>query len=575
MLVRYQKSYIPKVQAHLWEYADQAHAGGPTAATIAAKNPHISVTVVDRDEQRIKAWKSRHLPIHEPGLHEVVRLARDGTNERAPNLFFSTACARSIAEADMILISVSTPTKMRGIGAGRATDMTAIEGAVRDITVNARPGTILVEKSTVPCKTGQLIKEILEAHRPGVNFPVLSNPEFLSEGTAIRDLREPDRIIIGCEWTVVGHRAAAALVNLYASWVPRSKIVPINIWSAELSKLVANAMLAQRISSINSISAICERTGADVSEIARTIGMDTRIGPQFLKAGLGFGGSCFRKDIASLIYLAESLGLPEVAEYWQQVLAMNDFQRKRFAKKVISCLNNTLRGKKIAILGFAFKKNTGDARESPALDVIRILLEESPRTISIFDPLCSIKDIEAELGGLRADNIDLLKPEGPIDVVRDPYTACSESNAILILTDWDMFNGTVPKTATILETESVAANTPAALLSLRQKEPKVARPAFNQPPTPPDTPQMHSLSIEAKELLNPEPPCSSDCTACRITLDPSSSKEDDIARVVDWNLISGSVKKPKWVFDSRNILDVEAMSGMGFRVETVGRRSMY
>ena len=558
---------------------------------MALHNPSVRVTVVDRDEKRIQAWKGGHLPIKEPGLAEIVRVARDGAigsaldsiataydpednrasqgeATRLPNLFFSTACTETIASADMILISVNTPTKRRGRGAGRATDMTALEGATRDIAAHARPGTILVEKSTVPCKTGQLIKDILEAHRPGVVFPVLSNPEFLSEGTAVRDLMDPDRIIIGCETSISGHRAAAALVNLYASWVPRSKIVPINIWSSELCKLVANAMLAQRISSINSVSALCERTGANVSEIAKAVGMDARIGPQFLKAGLGFGGSCFRKDIASLTYLAESLGLPEVAVYWQQVLIINQWQRDRFAASIITRLNNSLRGKKITILGYAFKKNTGDARESPALDVIRLLLDEDPRSIAIFDPLCSEADIRTELQVLQAD-YPVLKPEGPVEMYSDPYAACSDSDAVLVLTDWDMFKNTKPDTTIKSSAESECsfdAVAPASILKIRQPHDNATA-----PPTPPETPNIPYLSSRSVTGMLPEPACPIDCAECNETNRSTSFAALDISTPLDWSKISRLIKEPRWVFDGRGLLDHNAMTEIGFRLETLGR----
>jgi UDPglucose 6-dehydrogenase len=505
------------------------------------------------------------------GAIEGLRTISDRISNpvRRPNLFFSTACAETIATADMVLISVNTPTKLRGVGAGRATDMTAVEGAVRDVATHARPGTILVEKSTVPCKTGQLIKDILEAYRPGVVFPVLSNPEFLSEGTAVRDLMQPDRVIIGCESTISGHRAAAALTNLYAAWVPRTKIAPINIWSSELCKLAANAMLAQRISSINSISAICERTGADVSEIAKSVGMDARIGPQFLKAGLGFGGSCFRKDIASLTYLAESLGLPEVAAYWQQVLSMNNFQRDRFARHIIASLNNTLRGKKITILGYAFKKNTGDARESPAMDVIRVLLEENPRCVNIYDPLCSESDIKRELRVLEDGN-PVLEPDGPVRIQNDPYKACADSNAILVLTDWDMFKNacpSIPAKPVCMQMDQLDGAVPASILHMPIRSEK--------PPTPPRTPKMSSLRPEIGDRLVPEPSCAADCAECNSPNNAMSREAGDVMSPVDWSRISRSVKEPRWVFDGRGILDARIMVGMGFRLETLGRASMY
>ena len=471
----------------------------------------------------------------------------------------------------MVLISVNTPTKSHGIGAGRATDMTAVEGAVRDVATHGKPGTILVEKSTVPCKTGQLIKDILEAYRPGIIFPVLSNPEFLSEGTALRDLMQPDRVIIGCESTISGHRAGAALANLYAAWVPRSKIVPINIWSSELTKLTANAMLAQRISSINSISAICERTGADISEIAKSIGMDSRIGPQFLKAGLGFGGSCFRKDIASLTYLAESLGLPEVAEYWQQVLSMNTFQRNRFAQQIISSLNNTLRGKKITILGYAFKKNTGDARESPAMDVITMLLNENPESVHIYDPLCSKKDIVHELHALKEKDCPVLAPEGPVIIQDDPYEACVGSSAVLVLTDWDVFkNVTLSPHLKDIGTpiSQFDGAVPAGILRL---------PVRAEPPlqTPPPTPETFDTNLDIADRLDPEPSCPAICEDCRASSSNLGSQNRDISTPLDWARISRCIREPRWVFDGRGILDAKVMVGMGFRLETLGRAGMY
>lgn len=384
---------------------------------------------------------------------------------------------------------------------------------------------------------------------------------------------QPDRVVIGCESTISGHRAAAALANVYSAWVPRSRIAPINIWSSELCKLAANAMLAQRISSINSISAICERTGADVGEIAKSVGMDPRIGSQFLKAGLGFGGSCFRKDIASLTYLAESLGLPEVAAYWQQVLTMNNFQRDRFARHVISTLNNSLRGKKITILGYAFKKNTGDARESPALDVIRILLEERPRSITIFDPLCSEADIKRELSVLD-DEQAFAKPEGPVEIVSDAYEACADSNAVLILTDWDMFKNSKPKApmAKPITPESYDGTTPADVLHLTPR-PEPVRIA--KPPTPPRSPRISSLPSDLADRLLPEPACPADCAECESAHTSGRLVEKDITTPLDWPVISRSVREPRWVFDGRGILDARAMVGMGFRLETLGRASMY
>lgn len=414
----------------------------------------------------------------------------------------------------------------------------------------------------------------MEEHRPGVVFPVLSNPEFLSEGTAIKDLMRPDRVVIGCESTISGYRAAAALANLYAAWVPRERIAPINIWSSELTKLAANAMLAQRISSINSISAICEKTGADVGEIAKSIGMDKRIGPQFLKAGLGFGGSCFRKDIASLTYLSESLGLPEVAAYWQQVLTMNNFQRDRFAHNVIASLNNSLRGKKITIFGYAFKKDTGDARESPALDVIRVLLEEGPKSIAIFDPLCSAADIKRELRALETER-PAVGPEGPVEIISDPYKAAENANAVLVLTDWDMFkvvkSRKIHKAPVTPMDESISPTTPTDILHIQQK---MNSTTIAKPPTPPESPRPSVLDRDDVCRLMPEPECEEGCQECTSTKD-SATLEKDSSTPLDWSIVSKLVKEPRWVFDGRNILDVQNMVEMGFRLETLGRASMY
>jgi UDPglucose 6-dehydrogenase len=367
-------------------------------------------------------------------LNEIVRVARDGTYAttlkrddnstvelpaRQPNLFFSTEVAAGISEADMVFLSVNTNTKVAGIGAGAATNMVALESATIDIAMAAKPGAIIVEKSTVPCRTAQIVRDTLQVHRPGVSFEILSNPEFLAEGTAVKDLLNPDRILIGSAQTKSGLAAAAALTEVYAAWVDRSKIMTVNLWSSELAKLVANAMLAQKISSINTISAICEQTGADVDEIAGAIGRDSRLGPKFLKAGLGFGGSCFKKDILSLVYLAETLNLEEVADYWRQVITINEYQRNRFVKRVVRNLNGTLIGKKISILGYAFKKNTSDTRESPAVEVVKSLLADNPAEIAIFDPKCNPEDVKDEImQSLGTTGLKLLKPTGPIEGTR-------------------------------------------------------------------------------------------------------------------------------------------------------------
>src|SRR5471032_168990 len=334
------------------------YVGGPTMAVIAQKAPDIRVTVVDMSVARIAAWNSDTLPIYEPGLDEVVR------QSRGRNLFFSTEVKKTIAEADIIFVAVNTPTKTYGLGAGRAADLRFIESVARTIAEVATTPKIIVEKSTIPVKTAETIKDILGANTRGIKFAVLSNPEFLAEGTAIADLHNPDRVLIGGERTPEGDAAVKALVDVYAHWVPRYRIITTNLWSSELSKLVANAFLAQRISSINSISALCEATGADVDEVANAIGKDSRIGPKFLKASVGFGGSCFQKDILNLTYLCECFGLPDVAAYWAGVVAMNDWQKHRFAARIVRTLFNTVADKRIAVLGFAFKKDTNDTRES-------------------------------------------------------------------------------------------------------------------------------------------------------------------------------------------------------------------
>ncbi len=349
------------------------YVGGPTMAVIAQQCPHIKVTVVDINAERIAAWNGEDLtklPIYEPGLPEVVAEAR------GRNLFFSTDVEGAIRGAQMIFISVNTPTKTYGVGKGMAADLKYVELCARQIAETANEDKIIVEKSTLPVRTAQSIKRIIEAYDTPWQFRVLSNPEFLAEGTAISDLLHADRVLIGSEEDEAGRESAQALADIYANWIPRERILTTRIWSSELSKLAANAFLAQRVSSINSISALCERTGADVDEVALAVGMDSRIGPKFLKASVGFGGSCFQKDIMNLVYLCRHFNLPEVADYWEQVVKLNDYQKHRFAKQIIDTLFNTVSGKKIAFMGWAFKKDTNDTRESAAIYVARELLED-------------------------------------------------------------------------------------------------------------------------------------------------------------------------------------------------------
>ena len=339
------------------------YVGGPTMTMIARKCPTYKVTVVDINKARIDAWNSDNIPIYEPGLDEVVKAAR------GKNLFFSTDVDQAIREADIIFVSVNTPTKTFGEGAGRAPDLQYWEKTARQILANSDSSKIIVEKSTLPVRTAEAMERILNGNPKGIEFEVLSNPEFLAEGSAIQDLENPDRVLVGSRETPSGLAARKALVDIYAHWVPKEKIIESNVWSAELSKLAANAFLAQRISSINSISALCEKTEADVGEVSYAIGMDSRIGPKFLKASVGFGGSCFQKDILNLVYICESYGLHEVADYWESVVRMNQWQQKRFVQNILTGMFRTVAGKRIALLGFAFKADTGDTRESPAISV--------------------------------------------------------------------------------------------------------------------------------------------------------------------------------------------------------------
>ena len=393
-------------------------------SVIAQKAPDIHVTVVDMNVERIAAWNSDKLPVYEPGLDEVVRSAR------GKNLFFSTDVKPAIAGADIIFVSVNTPTKTYGVGAGKAADLRYIELVARTIAEVSKTPKIIVEKSTIPVRTAQTIKQILAANAGGVEFQVLSNPEFLAEGTAVQDLLNPDRILIGGERTPGGERAIATLVDIYARWVPRDRIITTNIWSSELSKLVANAFLAQRISSINAISALCEATGADVDEVANAIGKDSRIGPKFLKASVGFGGSCFQKDILNLVYLCDHFGIPEVARYWEHVVQLNDYQKRRFSMRIVKNLFNTVAGKRMAILGFAFKKDTNDTRASAAIDVCRDLLAEQAQVV-VYDPKVPESEIMKDvLGGEKNPRLQ---------VAKTAYEAAQGAHAVAILTEWDEF----------------------------------------------------------------------------------------------------------------------------------------
>ena len=394
-------------------------------AVVADRCPHIQVTVVDLNEERIGAWNSADLsllPIYEPGLDEVVGRAR------GRNLHFTTSVEGAIATADMVFISVNTPTKTHGVGAGQASDLKWIEASARMLAQSATGHTIVVEKSTLPVRTAQAVKSILEAGPAGKSFAVLSNPEFLAEGSAIRDLENPDRVLIGGE----SQEAIEALAGIYGHWVAPEKILRTNLWSSELSKLTANAFLAQRISSINSIAALCEATGADVREVANAIGADSRIGPKFLTAGPGFGGSCFQKDILNLVYLCRYYGLEDVASYWEQVVTLNTWQQHRISRLMVNRLFGTISGKRIAVLGFAFKADTNDTRESPAIQVCLYLLEEGA-CLAIVDPKVREGQISIDLGKPAGQG------EGNWQLVDSVEAAAEGADALVLLTEWQQF----------------------------------------------------------------------------------------------------------------------------------------
>ena len=397
------------------------YVGGPTMAVIARHCPEYRVVVVDINHDRIMRWNSDNLPIFEPGLDEIVSAVR------GKNLFFRTDVDEQIDGADIIFVSVNTPTKTFGLGAGKAADLQFWEITARQILKNSTKPKIVVEKSTLPVRTAAAIGRILDSNEKKIHFEIVSNPEFLAEGSAIQDLETPDRVLIGARETDSGQAALKEVADIYRHWVPAERILASNVWSSELSKLVANAFLAQRVSSINSISALCEKTNADIEEVAKAVGMDSRIGPKFLKAGLGFGGSCFKKDILNLTYIAENYGLTEIARYWEQVVEINSYQQRRFVDIIIKQMFNTIVGKKIAIFGFAFKADTGDTRESPAINVCRGLLDEKAQ-LAIHDPKAldgAAKDLEEYAGQFTLES--------------DPYSAASRAHAIVIATDWSQF----------------------------------------------------------------------------------------------------------------------------------------
>lgn len=548
--------------------------GGPTAALIAYHNPSIIVNVVDLNTERIAAWNANHLPIHEIGLPKIVRIARDGTNEatitglpgvtessglrlpaREPNLFFSTNVTPCIAEADIIFICVNTPTKTYGVGAGASADLGALESATRTIAKNAKSGAVIVEKSTVPCGTARIISDILHQYRPETSFEVLSNPEFLAEGSAVANLMRPDRILIGSGTGLAGLRAASALRAVYAAWVPPERVLTVNTFSSELAKLVANAMLAQRISSVNAVGALCEELGADVEEVSRALGADSRLGPKFLHAGVGFGGSCFEKDILNLAYLARCLHLPEVADYWTSVLDINRYQRERFTKTAIRKLNGTLRGKKIAIFGFAFKDGTNDTRNSVAVHIIAELALEQPKEIAVFDPGCAPDEVEEEIRRFIKDEAMMTR----IKIVSGWKHAVERASAVCILTQWQQFRGTAA-----VASNKLTVSSPSKLSSSDSEK---------------DLSEMDIIELEDLMLkttatdsedplqrLVPRGSCEAGCRECQRNSTLSGDKD-----VVDWEMVATLMEKHSWVFDGRNVVDSIYLKSLGFKVHSIGK----
>lgn len=525
---------------------------------IANKVPQAKVTVVDVDRERIDAWNSTELPIYEPGLYDLVSIARDGIpGQRASNLFFSTAVDDAIREADLIFVSVNTPTKISGLGAGRASDLGRLEMAIRRIARCAEHNTIVVQKSTVPCGTAKDMQKILRANaRPGVGFEVLSNPEFLAEGTAISNLLFPDRILIGSFETHTGINAAERLTNIYASWVPRDKIITVNIWSAELSKLASNALLAQRISSINALSSICEAIGADIEEVSLACGLDNRIGPKMLNASVGFGGSCFKKDIMNLSHISASLNLPEVADYWESVVEVNEYQKSRFIQKMVNTMHCTLSKKRVAVFGFAYKKNTRDTRESAAISVVKNLLSENA-VVAVFDPQVRHDQIYKDL--------NVCGPSKNLQVCLSPYHACNGAHAVLILTEWDIFSNKLSR----------ARSSPYRLVEKSWQHESVhsntveTRDAVQSNGIDSSYDTRYDNSIEAS---HPRRDCDTDrfrSTNFRINHETAPSVEMQSERL-DWSRVASLMQRPMHVFDGRNTVDAYKLRSLGFHVVTIG-----
>lgn len=499
--------------------------------------------------------------------------ARDGIpGRRSPNLFFTTEVKASIAKADLIFLCVATPTKYTGSGAGRAADLVYVESATRMIAEASEDDKIVVEKSTVPCRTAESIREILSAvGKPGVNFDILSNPEFLAEGTAIANLVDPDRLLIGSLTTDRGLRAAASLVDVYAEWVPRSRIVTMHLWSAEMAKLAANALLAQRISSINSLSAICEATGADIDEVAYAVGLDKRIGPKMLKSSVGFGGSCFRKDVLNLVYIAQSLHLPEVASYWESVVDMNEYQKQRFSKRIVTCLYHTLTDKRVAVLGFAYKKDTGDTRESASIALVNSLVAEKAE-VRIYDPKVEEDQIWQELKWTAPDYAEVQKR---VTVCKTSYDACEDAHAAIIATEWDEFsNKDTDVHIRDVHGLAVVGRLPSSYSTGGGMQFSNGTLEATPAPTPPNELASSPDGLHAghtnghlngngklswKENLKPMTPL---------------QKHKPIAKDkvhMDWTQVARIMRKPMFVFDGRNVVDAAKLEKLGFRVESIGK----
>ena len=566
----------------------------------ANKCPDIEVTVVDFNVERIKAWHTNHLPIYEPGLLDILQPARDGIpGVREPNLFFSTDVKAAIAKADLIFLCVPTPTKWTGTGAGSAADMVYVEAAARMIAEVAENDKIVVEKSTVPCRTADDIRKTFSAiGKPGVHFDILSNPEFLAEGTAINDLLEPDRILIGSLQTTRGLAAANALTDVYSRWVPRHRLITMNVWSSEMAKLSANALLAQRISSINSLSAVCEATGADIDEVSYACGLDNRIGSRMLKSSVGFGGSCFKKDVLNLVYIAESHHLPEVAAYWKGVIDINEYQKDRFIKRIVKCLFSTLTNKKVAILGYSYKKDTGDTRESAAISIVNHLLAESA-DVSIYDP----KVEESQIWQSLKDTNDERHFDGVIKnritICDTSYKACENADAVVIATEWDEFSNKDPTPRQLSIRPHGASHTPGPTSEARED----SMISFASSSSPDSSPRNTvssasspladtSLASPITNTASPDPDIKEPYvnTAAEITeklAHYSLSSERKVVHTdqvekelptpkpkTDWSHIARVMRKPMFVFDGRNVVDAVKLRRLGFWVEGIGKPAM-